>query len=172
MKRLYFLVLFCVTLIGVLIACRETITVQPLPESAKSISLVGDYTITGTTSYTIDGVTSSEPLSGTLSVFSDETGKRYFFSEKTKTSKINFLTNHSNGSFSIETVQDFAKVGNTTYYGNSDNNSKGTASKGSIQYNRYSYPQSVGLTSPDGERITFSKKIRKYVNVVATKIDK
>ncbi|QKZ14324.1 hypothetical protein [Spirosoma sp. KUDC1026] len=171
MKQLHYLTSLCMVLLTILLACRETITVQPLPESAKPLSLTGDYLITGTTSYTIDGATSSEPLSGTLSVFSDETGKRYFFSEKTKNSKINFLTNHSNGSFGIETVQDFAKVGNTTYYGNSDNNSKGTAGKGTIQYDRYANPQSVGITSPDGERITFSKKIRKHVNVIAAKID-
>jgi len=145
------------------VSCSETITVQPIQ------TLAGDYLITGTASYTIEGCVSSEPMSGTLSVFAGSSPNYYYFLERTNKGRISFLTTHTNTRFSIESVQDNTRVGSTTYFGNLDSNSKGTAEKDSIVYDRYANTENVGITAPTGERITFSKKIRKHVHLVATK---
>lgn len=145
------------------VSCSETISVQPIQ------TLAGDYMLTGTASYTIEGAVSSEPVSGTLSIFAGSASNYYYFLERTNKGRIGFLTTHANTRFSIESVQDNTRVGSTTYFGSLDSNSKGTVEKDSIVYDRYANTENVGITAPTGERITFSKKIRKHVHLVATK---
>lgn len=145
------------------VSCSETITVQPIQ------TLAGDYVLTGTASYTIEGAVLSEPMSGTLSIFAGSSPNYYYFLERTNKGRIGFLTTHTNTHFTIESVQDNTRVGSTTYYGNLDNNSKGIVEKDSIVYDRYANTDGVGIVSPTGEQITFSKKIRKHVHLVATK---
>ncbi|MCK8493763.1 hypothetical protein M0L20_17990 [Spirosoma sp. RP8] len=131
--------------------------------------LTGDYRLTGTASYTIEGAISSEPVSGTLSIFAGSSPQYYYFLERTNKGRIGFLTTHTNTRFSIESVQDYTRVGSATYFGYLDNNSQGTVENDSIVYDRYADTENVGITSPTGERITFSKKIRKHVHLVATR---
>lgn len=151
-------------IVGILcVSCGETITVQPVQ------TLAGDYALTGTVSYTIEGAVSSEPMSGTLSIFAGSSPSYYYFLERTNKGRIGFLTTHTNTHFAIESVLDNTRVGSTTYYGNLDNNSKGIVEKDSIVYDRYANTENVGITAPTGEQITFSKKIRKHVHLVATK---
>lgn len=144
-------------------SCKEMVTMQPMQ------GLTGDYRLTGTASYTIEGAISSEPISGTLSVFAGSSPQYYYFLERTNKGRIGFLTTHTNSHFSIESVQDKTQVGSTTYFGNLDSYSQGTVVNDSVVYDRYANTENVGITSPTGEWITFSKKVRKHVHLVATR---
>jgi hypothetical protein len=164
----YFLsILSLIVGVTVLGACQESVIIQNLPDNA--LIKPGDYKLTGITSYTIEGVTSSEPLSGTLTVFTGPEGQYYFLERITGRSPIGFQVQVNNLSLLLQSVQDYTRVGNTTYYGLMDKGCVGNLEPESILYDRYANTDGTGLTAPSGEQIRYSKKIRKHVHVVAAR---
>lgn len=153
--------------VAVLGACKESVIVQNLPDNA--LIKAGDYKLTGITSYTIEGVTSSEPVSGTLTVFTGPEGQYYFLERIAGRSPIGFQVQVNNLNLFLQSVQDYTKVGSTTYYGNMDKGCTGKLDSESIVYDRYVNTDGTGLTTPTGEQIRYTKKIRKHVHVLAAR---
>ncbi|GAB3964298.1 hypothetical protein GCM10028806_01690 [Spirosoma terrae] len=160
----YFLSILSLIIVS---ACKESVIVQNLPDNA--LIKPGDYKLTGATSYTIEGVTSSEPVSGTLTVFTGPEGQYYFLERIAGRSPIGFQVQVNNLNLLLQSVQDYTKVGNTAYYGWMDKGCTGKLESESIVYDRYANTEGIGLTTPTGEQIRYTKKIRKHVHVVAAR---
>ncbi|GAB4043907.1 hypothetical protein GCM10028810_07990 [Spirosoma litoris] len=126
----------------------------------------GDYKLTGVTSYTINGVVSSAPVSGTLTVFVGEDSKTYYFLEKTSSYQIGYTVKCTGEKFIIGYAQESTKYGNTIYYGVQSGD--GRIETNRIEINRYAKPNSVGIVSPTGERIVYTMPIQKHVHIEAS----
>ncbi|MFD2934401.1 hypothetical protein [Spirosoma flavum] len=161
---------FCLALVlallgWLLIGCNTEIIVQKDPTQAAT---VGDYKITGTVSYTINGIMSSSAISGTLTVFAGESPEACYFLEKlTGFNQLGYLATFAGQNFIVGTAQESTKYQSTTYYGMQNGNGKMSPNR--IEVDRYANTNSVGLTSPAGEHIGFYMAIRKHVHIVATK---
>ncbi|QMW04589.1 hypothetical protein [Spirosoma foliorum] len=162
-RNLYFF--FIAPLLALLLAsCSSELIIQKDPAAPTA----GDYKLTGVASYTINGVVSSAPVSGTLSVFVGENPQTYYFLEKVGTSQLGYLTTCVGEKFTVESIVDGTKYNNTWYYGRQ--NGSGTISAGRIEFDRYANTSSVSLISPNtGERISFTMPIQKHIHVIAIK---
>ncbi|WP_338868985.1 hypothetical protein WBJ53_18950 [Spirosoma sp. SC4-14] len=163
MKTLLFVCTVWAIPSGLLMSCEQKIVQTERPGISP-----GNYQITGTVSYTIEEAVSSQPIAGTLTVYKAKEGD-YFFNENTNLGILYFQVSEQNLSFSIASVQDRTKVGYTTYYGSLDKSSSGKVVGNIIEYDRFVTTSSTGLTSPTGEKITYTKNIRKHVYVKAVK---
>lgn len=163
MKPLLLIGLVWIILLCLLMNCQQTAIQAERPGISP-----GDYQVTGTASYTIEGAVSSQPIAGTLTVYKAKEGD-YFFDEKTDLGILNFQVVEQNLSFTIASVQDRTKVGYTTYFGSLDKKSAGKVAGNVIEYDRFGTTSSVGIISPTGEKTTYTKNIRKHVYVKAVK---
>jgi len=163
MKPLLLIGLVWIILLCLLMNCQQTAIQAERPGISP-----GDYQVTGTVSYTIEGAVSSQPVAGTLIVYKAKEGD-YFFNEKTNLGILSFSVLEQSLSFTIVPVQDQTKVGYTTYYGVLDKSSSGKVVGNVIEYDRFVITNSTGLTSPTGEKIVYTKRIRKHVYVKAVK---
>lgn len=155
------LVLF-VLLPLLLSSCKEEIVIQKDP----GMLTAGDYSVTGTVSYTIAGEVSTTPVSGTLSVYTADRPDSYYFLEKLKGfSELGYRVNVSGAKISVESVYDKTKYKSTWYYGKQDG--VGLIATKRVSLDRYANTNVTSITSPSGEQIKYVMDIRKHISFTA-----
>ncbi|QMW06348.1 hypothetical protein [Spirosoma foliorum] len=153
-----------ISLSALLMSCENVLTIQKDP---NAVTVAGEYKITGTTSYTINGNVSSAPVSGTLTVYAGEEEDTYYFREKTSSYTLAYQVTSAGTNCSVEPVQESTKYENTWYFGKQSGG--GTITNGRIQLDRYANTNSVVLNAPTGETIRYTMPISKHVHLEANK---
>ncbi len=148
-------------IIATLFGCKPAEPVTPADP------IPGEYKLSGTVSYTIDGAVSSDPLSGTLSVYAGNTPGTYYFLERYQSTELGYLTNHNSSTFTVQGVPDYTLYRDVKYYGYQSGS--GTVSGGTIKYERYADTNSPTHIAPTNNTTYYSKSIRKRVILTANK---
>lgn len=147
--------------LSLLLGCqkKETVTpVDPIP---------GEYQMTGVTSYTIDGVKSTVPLSGTLSVFAGNAQGQYYFIERYSATELGYMTYHKNGSFTVQEVPDYTYLNQVKYYGYQKGT--GTTVTRTIKITRSANTNTSTYIAPTGSSFNYTKDIKKESVITATR---
>jgi hypothetical protein len=130
--------------------------------------MAGEYAITGTTSYTIDGTVSTAPLSGTLSVYAGNDPNSYYFLERYGTTELGYLAWHTSNNFTIQEVPDYSYYNSVKYYGYQKGG--GTLATNKITVDRSAATNTTTYIAPTGQVSYGTKNIAKRVLITATKI--
>ena len=160
MKYLFSLCVVLFTLSG----CKKSEDVTPVNQVD---SFAGEYTLTSNVTSTIDGKTTSEKGSGTLSVFKGNKAGTYYFLEKYPAYEKGYMVNFVNNAFTIEQNVDVIHVDNIEYY--CYQNGTGTVDGNKITMSKITSGGSGIIRSLQGLDNNVFKPITKTFSIVATK---
>lgn len=158
--------LWLVPLSWLIMSCQDEIMVQQ-PAPAKTYA--GDYKLTGTTSYTINGAISASPISGTLSVYATDTTNTYYFLERlTNSYQRGYLITLVDTTFTVEPVYDYNTYQYVNYYARQRGG--GTFTNKHITLDRYVNTNAqIYVTPVSGDKTTYALPINKHVHLTATR---
>ncbi|GAB3754653.1 hypothetical protein [Spirosoma pomorum] len=130
--------------------------------------MAGEYAITGTASYTIDGAVSRAPLSGTLSVYAGNDANTYYFLERYGTTELGYLISYTNNNFTVQEVPDYSYYNSVKYFGYQKGG--GTLATNKITIDRSAATNTTTYIAPTGQVSYGTKNITKRVLITATKV--
>jgi hypothetical protein len=157
MKSLFLSASLIIALIGCKQADNTVTPVDPIP---------GEYQATATATYTIDGKTTTQTATGTLSVYAGNSPGSYYFVERYPSYEQGYLTTFSNDSFTLSTIADVVRYNNIEWYGYQ--NGSGKTSTGKLTFSKATDANS-GLMRTGTLDTQVNKPVQKRVSIVATK---
>jgi hypothetical protein len=130
-------------------------------------TIAGEYNLTATVIATVDGKTTVQTGTGTLSVFKGNTPGTYYFLEKYPSYQISYMTNHDGKAFKMEQTVDMVRYGNIEYYGYQ--NGTGNTDINKITINKVTNAGTGVIRNQQGLEEYVTKAITRSVSIVATK---